>query len=104
MQQLKGDAQAIPTAGRDFSRSDRVLIRIAAYGPGTQPPKVTAKLLNRAGTPMSELPVAPADGAPAATQIEMQLSSLAPGEYVIEISAEGEGGSAKELVGFRVTG
>jgi hypothetical protein len=36
--------------------------------------------------------------------MELPLAALAPGEYVIEIKATGDGGDAKELVGFRVTG
>ena len=36
-------------------------------------------------------------------QLELPLSGLAPGEYVIEVKAGGEG-DARELVGFRVTG
>jgi len=31
------------------------------------------------------------------------LAGIAPGEYLVEINATGEGGDAKELVGFRVT-
>jgi hypothetical protein len=34
---------------------------------------------------------------------DVPLAGLAPGEYVLEIKATGEGGEAKELVGFRVT-
>ena len=37
-------------------------------------------------------------------QIDLPLSGLAPGEYVVEITAGAEGGGdVKELVGFRVT-
>lgn len=64
---------------------------------------VSAHLLNRAGQAMQELPVtAPAAPVPDAT-IDLPLASIAPGEYVLEIKATGEGGEAKELVGFRVT-
>ncbi len=101
-QQLKTDANAIPTAGREFSRTDRLLVRVAAYGPGTTPPALTARLLNRTGQPMNDLPVAAADGA--APLIELPLAGLAPGEYLLELSASGSGGEVKELVGFRVTG
>jgi hypothetical protein len=59
-------------------------------------------LLNRSGQAMSEIPVsaAPTGGE---QQIDLPLSGLAPGEYVIEIKATADGGEAKELVGFRVT-
>lgn len=100
---LKADASAVPVATREFSRTDRVLVRVPAYGPaGT--PTVKAHLLNRAGQSMSEIPVtaSPTDGM---QQLDLPLSALAPGEYVIEITAAADGGSdVKELVGFRVTG
>jgi hypothetical protein len=102
-QQLKTDPDAVPIAGREFSRNDRVLIRAPAYGPGGTTPTVTAKLLNRAGQPMMDLAVSPGV-AKTAPQLEVSLAGLAPGDYVVEISAAGEGGDAKALVAFRVTG
>jgi VWFA-related protein len=102
-QQVKADADAVPVATREFSRTDRVLIRVPAYGPANTAATVTARLLNRGGQPMADLPVA---AAPSKfdQQLDLPLASLAPGEYVVEIKASGEGGEAKELVGFRVTG
>ena len=98
LQQLKADADAVPTATREFSRTDRLLIRIPAYGPaGT--PALAVHLLNRAGSPMSELAAAPA-GKEGEQQIELPLAGLAPGEYVLEIKNSDD---VKELVGFRVT-
>jgi len=102
-QQLKADADAVPMPGREFSRTDRLLIRVPAYGPANTVPTLTARLLNRAGQPMADVPiVAPSGkGDPA---IELPLAALAPAEYVLEIKATGDGGDAKELIGFRVTG
>ena len=37
-QTLAADAAAIPAAGREFSRTERLLIRFDAYGPGTDKP------------------------------------------------------------------
>jgi hypothetical protein len=100
---LKTDAAATPVAGREFSRTDRVLVRVPSYGPGTSTPVVSVHLLNRAGQAMSEVPVVASPTA-GEQQIEVPLSGLAPGEYLLEIKATAEGGEAKELVGFRVTG
>jgi VWFA-related protein len=102
-QQLKGDLKAVPVPAREFSRSDRLLVRVPAWGPANSTPKLTARLLNRGGQAMSELPVAPAASPGAPFEIDMPLAGLAPGEYVLEVSAAGEGGEAKELVGFRVS-
>jgi VWFA-related protein len=101
LQQMKGDAQAIPATLREFSRTDRIFIRVAAYGAGG--PALSVHLLNRAGQPMSELPVTPPAAPSTDAMIDVPLAGIAPGEYVLEIKATGEGGEAKELVGFRVT-
>jgi hypothetical protein len=101
LQQMKTDLQAVPATLREFSRTDRIFVRVQAYGAGG--PKLEAHLLNRAGQPMQDLPVtAPTDptGEPI---IDLPVAGIAPGEYVLEIKATGEGGEAKELVGFRVT-
>ena len=103
-QQLKAAGDALPVAAREFPRTDRLLVRVPAYGPGESSPTVTAKLLNRGGQAMSDVPVAPSSTSKFEQQIDLPLAGLAPGEYVLEIKAVGEGGEAKELVGFRVTG
>jgi hypothetical protein len=103
LQQIKTDPQAVPTASREFRRTDRVIVKIPAYGPGVTPPAVTARLLNRSGAPMNDVPVVAADGSSLAT-LELALAGLATGEYLLEISATGSGGDAKELLGFRITG
>ena len=101
-QSLKSDPDPVPLVGREFSRTDRLLLRMAAYGPGASVPKVTARLLNRAGQPMSELPVtAPASSGERA-ELELALGPLPAGEYLIEINAAAEGGEAQQLVAFRV--
>src|SRR5262249_24802055 len=102
-QQLKTDAAAVPIAIREFSRTDRILIRVPAYAGGTTAPAMSVHLLNRAGQAMSELPATPAPTA-GQEQIDLPLAALAPGEYVVEIKATAEGSEAKELVAFRVTG
>jgi VWFA-related protein len=101
IQQLKADAQAVPATTREFSRTDRVFMRVAAYGAGA--PALSVHMLNRAGQPMSELPVtAPATPGGDAL-VDVPLAGVAPGDYIIEVKAAGEGGEAKELIGFRVT-
>jgi hypothetical protein len=103
-QQLTGDADAVPTTLREFSRTDRLLVRVPAYGPGNTHPTLTARLLNRTGQAMTDLPVAPGAQPASDQQIDLPLAGLAPGQYIIELTATGDGGEVKELVGFRVTG
>jgi VWFA-related protein len=102
-QQLKADADAVPIAVREFSRTDRVLVRVTAYGPGTSAPMVKVRLLNRTGQPMSDVAVTPAPTPGGPSQVDLPLSGMAVGDYIVEITAGDEGEGARELVGFRVT-
>ena len=80
-------------------RTERLVVRTQAYGPGTEVPTVTARLLNRIGTPMQDVPVKMVGGV---AQVEMPLSGIAPGEYLLDLRAAGQGGEAKQLVAFKV--
>ncbi len=100
-QAIVADPAAVPVASREFSRTERLLIRFDAYGPGNEQPMVAAALLNRAGNKMSDLPVTPAK-AGGTHQVDLSLSSIPAGEYLVEITAKGTGGDAKELVAVRV--
>ena len=103
-QQLKADPKAIPTAAREFSRSERVFVRISTYGIGAAAPTITVRLLNRAGQAMADLPVAPGpDGNENSRDVDLTLSSLPPGEYLVEVTASGPTAPAQELIGFRIT-
>lgn len=104
LQGLRADPAAAPAASREFTRAERLILRVRAYAPGETTPTVTARLLNRAGRPMSDLPVTPAQLGGTGFETELQLSALAAGEYLIEIKASApSGGEAKQLVAFRVT-
>ncbi len=59
LQALAGDPQAMPTTAREFSRTERLLIRVAAYAPGGSATAPVAQLLNRDGKKMSDLVVKP---------------------------------------------
>jgi hypothetical protein len=100
-QTLAADGAAIPAPGREFSRTERLLIRFDSYGPGTEKPAVTAVLMNRAGQKMSDVQIAPAT-AGAMHQIDLGLNSIPAGEYLVEITAKSGDGEAKELVPFRL--
>ncbi len=97
------DPNAPPVAVREFSRTERLLIRFDAYGPGTEKPAATAVLMNRAGQKMADVPVGPA-ATGVGYQIDLSLNTIPPGEYLVEITAKGAAGEAKELVAVRVTG
>ena len=94
------DAAAVPTARREFLRTERLLVRFDAYGTSGDR-AVTAAVVNWAGEQLTAVTVQPAD-AGGTHQISLPLGSLAPGEYAVEITAKGESGQARELVPLRV--
>ena len=104
--EMSQKVHAVPVASRTFSRTERLLIRVPAYGPGNSAPIVTARLLNRRGIPMRQLQVVEAPLPPGTVQFELTLASLAPDEYRVELSAANATGprdEAKEMIPFRVT-
>jgi VWFA-related protein len=107
LQQLKADADAPPVALREFSRTDRLLVRVPAYAPGGAAPALTARMLNRAGDAISDLPVTASATPGGDAQFDLALSSFPPGEYILEIKAAGGDGASsdsRELVAFRIVG
>ncbi len=101
LQALRANPEAIPTANREFSRTERLFVRLDAYAPGGATPALTARLLNRAGQSMSDVVVqTPAGRSP---EIDLPLSALAAGEYILELNAKTPGGTAQELIAFRIT-
>ncbi len=100
VQALKANPAAPPSSDRTFSRTERLLVRVDAYGPGSVSPDLTARLLNRTGTAMFDVPVQATDGGGA--EMELAFASLAAGEYLLELSAKAEAGTARDIVAFRV--
>jgi hypothetical protein len=96
----RNNLDATPTATREFSRGERLLIRFDAYAGGGARPEVTAKLLNRTGASMADVPVQAADGKP--FQIDFPLASLAAGEYLIQIDGKTPSGTARQVIAFKV--
>ena len=104
--QLSTNPAALPVASRTFSRAERLLVRVPAYGPAESTLAVSATLLNRRGLPMRQLPTVAGNLPDGVVQFDVQLSSLAPDEYRVELVATNQPGAtdeARELVVFRVT-
>ena len=95
------DLDVVPTASREFRRTERILIRFEAYSPGEAQPEVKARLLNRGGQPMHPLDVRAAEsGRP--YQVQLWPAHLPPGDYVIELSASSPTDDVTQLVAFRL--
>jgi hypothetical protein len=97
---VRNNVDAPPTATREFSRGERLLVRVDAYAQDNSKPEVTARLLNRTGASMADVPITAVEGKP--YLIDFPLASLGAGEYVIELTAKTPSGSAQQLVGFKV--
>lgn len=96
---------AVPVSSREFSRFERLVLRVPVYGT-SGPPVMT--LLGRTGSVMRTLPVAPFGGVvPDAStmwyQLELPLATLAPGEYSIAMDTANGEVHARETLTFRVT-
>ena len=100
MTQVRNNPNAVPTVERDFSRTERLLVRFDAYAADSSAPSVTAKLLNRAGQSMADVPVQAVAGKP--FQIDLPLASLAAGQYLLQLDAKTSSGAAQEMIAFKV--
>jgi hypothetical protein len=98
-QMFATDADATPIAAREFARTDRLLIKFDAYATQGETSSPGAAILNRAGRKMFDVPVGPAT-AGASHQIDLTLSPLPVGEYVLEVAIAPNG--PKQLAAFRI--
>ena len=99
-QTLAADAAAIPTATRDFARTDRLLIRFDAFAPGGEPAAPIAAILNRAGRKMFDVQVARSLAEGASHQIDLALGPLPTGEYLLEVAVALDG--PRQVAAFRI--
>jgi VWFA-related protein len=100
---LANDPDAAPVASREFSRAERLMIRVPVYAPSGAVLTVSARLLNRSGQTMRVLAIQPGGAASAANEIDLPLAALAAGQYLIEVVATSPAGEVKDVVEFRVT-
>jgi VWFA-related protein len=91
---------AVPYAGHVFDRTDRLIVRFSLFGSASADATVTANLLSRQGDALSALPLTPAPGHPGEYVVQMPLSSVSRGDYLIAIDASHGDLHAKALVPF----
>ncbi|HET9269821.1 MAG TPA: VWA domain-containing protein [Vicinamibacterales bacterium] len=103
IQDLRAAPEAPPTTSRQFSRTERLLLRFDAYGPAATRPAIALRLLNRMGEGMADLP-APAAVRQNGFESEIGLGGLPPGDYIIEIAATSNADTVKKLLAIRITG
>jgi VWFA-related protein len=93
-------AQPVAFAGRDFVRTDRLLLRVTAYGSASSEAEVSAQLVGPRGATLVELPIH--STAAGDYQLDLPLTSLAAGEFLISIVARTSGDRVEALVPLRI--
>jgi VWFA-related protein len=93
---------AVPFAGREFVRTDRLVIRFEVLGAAAPDAKVTARIISQWGKDLAELPLLPHASPGAPYEIELPLTSVARGDYLIAVSAAAGNETARAFVPIRV--
>jgi VWFA-related protein len=100
---LASQLDATPSLSREFNRFERLLIRVHAYGPDARTPEVTASLVNAVGQPLHALERVPA-AADGLVQFDLPLSTLARGNYSVQIAASVDSSRTSQLIPIRIIG
>jgi VWFA-related protein len=101
-QALAADPEATPVAARQFSRAERLLVRIPVFSAGSTP-TVSARLVTSFGSAMRDLVVTSTPSRPNEYQADVPLAALANGSYIVEWTARTADGEVRDRVPFRVT-
>jgi VWFA-related protein len=102
VQQLRAAEEPLPTATRSFLRSERLLLRFRAFGPGGTVPALKMELLNKQGNTLVALP-APTNVNGNVFEAVVGLGSLPPGDYLFAISAEVDGEIVRRVLAVHIT-
>jgi VWFA-related protein len=99
---LGGVRQVTPFAGREFIRTDRLFVRFAIYGTAASDAEVSARLTNKAGAALLDLPLTRRTASETEYQLELPLASIARGDYLIAVAAAHGEERTRALVPVRV--
>lgn len=99
---LAAQPDAAPVAARQFSRAERLLIRVPVSS-AAEAPVVSGRLVSDFGAVLRELVAAPMTARQGVYQFDLPLAALASGGYAVELKAVSPDGEASERVAFRVT-
>jgi VWFA-related protein len=87
-------------AGREFARTDRLLIRIRPHGASAPAAAITGRLIDRRGATLLPLTIGgPSEGW---HRLDLPLASIAPGDFAIVIEARSGDDRAETVVPLRV--
>jgi VWFA-related protein len=99
---LGADPAALPFPGREFVRSDRLLVRFVVYGAAAGDAAVDARIVSQWGKDLAPLPVTRQQAEGARYVIDLPLSPVARGDYLIAITAAAGQERMRVLVPLRV--
>ncbi|MEO5896310.1 MAG: VWA domain-containing protein [Vicinamibacterales bacterium] len=83
---VMSDAPPPPFTGRIFTREDRLIIRFAMTGPLGPQAVVSVRLVDRRGKKLTDIPFTPERTRPTEWVIDLPLTSIARGDYAVEIA------------------
>jgi VWFA-related protein len=101
---IVSNENAAPLPARQFRRTERLLMRVPTYDPGGGEVKVSARLMNQVGTVLANLDRAGEFVAGQPAQFDLSLARFAPGEYSLEVAANTNAGTSRQLIRFKITG
>jgi VWFA-related protein len=102
VQQVRAAEEPLPAAARSFLRSERLLLRFRAFGPGGAVPALKMELLNKQGETLVALPD-PTNVSGDAFEAVVGLGSLPPGDYLFAITASVDGQTVRHLLAVHVS-
>jgi len=102
LREITADVNAAPLPGREFRRTETLLLRVPTWDSSGASVSVSARLVNRVGLLVS--PFTPVAKSGSLTQFDLSLARFAPGEYSIEIAAQSSSGTSRELIRVKITG
>jgi VWFA-related protein len=95
------DAAALTFAGREFERTDRLRVRVAPYGWSSEGAEVSARLIGARGKPLADLPIKAVTDM-RAYELDLPLTQIASGSFLISIEARKGNVRAEALVPIRI--
>jgi VWFA-related protein len=101
---MVSEITAPPSPSREFSRAERLALRVPAFNPDGAPVTIAASIVNLRGQRLRELQQISPSGWTGLPQFDLPLSFLAPGEYGVEVQVSSATGTARQLIRFRLVG
>ena len=99
-----GEAPPAPIDAREFSRVERLILRVEVTGTDAQDAVTVARLVGKGGAKLTDLPITRISPAAAQWRLDFPLTSIARGDYVIAIEANHGASRAYAYVPIRITG